>query len=270
MITGDHKLTAAAIAAELGLEGEAISGAGLDDLSDQQLRQRIENIAVFARVTPEHKVRLVQTLRAVGHVVAMTGDGVNDAPALKNADIGVAMGGRGTDVAREASDIVLLDDRFESMVAAIRLGRRIYDNLQKAILFILAIHVPIAGLTMLPVILKLPLFLLPIHIVFLELIIDPACSLIYEVEAEEPDIMTRKPRKADAPILQGRDLASTLVQGAVILGLVLGIYMGLLHYGHPAAQARTGAFLTLILSNVSLILVNRARNKGVIDALRSE
>ncbi len=269
MLTGDYPETARSIARSLGLPDQVVSGRELSHMADLRLRQVVRTVSVFARVTPEQKLRIVTALKASGERVAMTGDGVNDAPSLKWADIGVAMGGRGTDVAREASDIVLLDDRFESMVAAIRLGRRIYDNLQKAILFILAIHVPIAGLTMLPVILKLPLFLLPIHIVFLELIIDPACSLIYEVEAEEPDIMTRKPRKADAPILQGRDLTSTLVQGAVILGLVLGIYMGLLHYGHPAAQARTGAFLTLILSNVSLILVNRARNKGVIDALRS-
>jgi Ca2+-transporting ATPase len=164
---------------------------------------------------------------------------------------------------------VLLDDSFTSMVAAIRLGRRIYDNLQKAILFILAIHVPIAGLTILPVVLKLPLLLLPVHIVFLELLIDPACSLVYEAEAEEADIMTRKPRSSGARLLPLGNLLSTLVQGAAILALVLGMYVGLLRQGHPVEQARSGAFLTLILSNLSLILVNRARNAGILNTLKS-
>jgi Ca2+-transporting ATPase len=270
MLTGDYPGTARSIAQKLGLPDQVTDGQELSRTDDLRLQQIVRSTSVFARVTPEQKLRIVTALKLTGERVAMTGDGVNDAPSLKWADIGVAMGGRGTDVAREASAIVLLDDSFTSMVSAIRLGRRIYDNLQKAIFFILAIHVPIAGLTILPVILKLPLILLPVHIVFLELIIDPACSLIYEAEKEEADIMIRKPRKAKARIVQPRDLLATIAQGTVILGLVLAIYTELLHYGHPVEQARAGAFLTLIFSNLSLILVNRARSTSIIDTLKSQ
>lgn len=269
MLTGDYPETARSIARQLTLPEQVASGQEISRMDDLKLQQIVRSTSVFARVTPEQKLRIVSALKQNGERVAMTGDGVNDAPSLKWADIGVAMGGRGTDVAREAASIVLLDDSFTSMVSAIRLGRRIYDNLQKAVLFILVIHVPIAGLTILPVVMKLPLILLPVHIVFLELIIDPACSLIYEAEQEEPDIMSRKPRGPDAKLISLRDLLATLAQGIVLLCLVLAIYSGLLHYGHPVPQARAGAFLTLILSNLGLIVVNRSRTIAVWEAFRS-
>ena len=163
-------------------------------MNDAELAQRVRTATVFARIMPEQKLRIVNALKANGEIVAMTGDGVNDAPSLKAAHIGIAMGGRGTDVAREASSIVLLDDDFGSIVKAIRLGRRIYDNLRKAMGFIFAVHVPIAGLALLPLIFGLPILFGPMHIAFLEMVIDPVCSLVFEAETEEDDVMRRPPR----------------------------------------------------------------------------
>ncbi|HEX7285748.1 MAG TPA: HAD-IC family P-type ATPase, partial [Candidatus Angelobacter sp.] len=196
MITGDYPVTAQNIARQIHLKDpeKVITGAELDSLSDSDLKSRIREVNVFARVVPEQKLRLVQALKANGEVVAMTGDGVNDAPALKAADIGIAMGARGTDVARESAALVLLDDDFSSLVQAIRLGRRIYDNLKKVNSYLLAVHVPIAGVTLIPVLLRWPLVLLPLHVVFLELIIDPTCSIAFEAEPEETNVMRRPPR----------------------------------------------------------------------------
>src|SRR6185369_14922157 len=184
MITGDYPGTAQNIARQIGLEpaGEVITGPELDRMSDAELQRRIDSVNIFARVVPEQKLRLVNALKANGEVVAMTGDGVNDAPALKAAHIGIAMGERGTDVAREAASLVLLDDDFSSIVEAVRQGRRIFDNLKKGMAYILAIHVPIAGMTLIPVLMEWPLVLLPVHIAFLHLIIDPACSIVFEAE----------------------------------------------------------------------------------------
>ena len=195
MITGDYPGTAQSIAREIGLQNasEVISGPMLDVMSDEVLADRIKSVNLFARMVPEQKLRLVQALKANGEVVAMTGDGVNDAPALKAAHIGVAMGGRGTDVAREAGSIVLLDDAFESIVKGVRTGRRIFNNLKKAMLYIFVVHIPIAGLSLVPVLLGWPLLLLPVHIVFLELIIDPACTVVFEAEREESGVMSRPP-----------------------------------------------------------------------------
>ena len=195
MITGDYPATARAIAAQAGLDaGDLIGGDELQGLSDAELRAARARPTVFARISPEQKLRIVNALKADGEIVAMTGDGVNDAPSLKAAHIGIAMGGRGTDVAREASSIVLLDDDFGSIVKAVRLGRRIYDNLRKAMGFILAVHVPIAGLSLMPLLFGLPILFGPMHIAFLEMVIDPVCSLVFEAETEEDDVMPRPPR----------------------------------------------------------------------------
>ena len=201
MITGDYPATARAIARQAGLDAEdLVTGEELEQLSEAALAQRVRTATVFARIMPEQKLRIVNALKANGEIVAMTGDGVNDAPSLKAAHIGIAMGGRGTDVAREASSIVLLDDDFGSIVKSVRLGRRIYDNLRKAMGFIFAVHVPIAGLALLPLLFGLPILFGPMHIAFLEMVIDPVCSLVFEAETEEDDVMRRPPRAPDEPL----------------------------------------------------------------------
>src|SRR5512139_2526573 len=189
--------TARNIARQVGLSPAdmVITGSELDGLSDEALRERVKHVNIFARVVPEQKLRLVEALKANGEIVAMTGDGVNDAPALKSAHIGIAMGGRGTDVARESAAMVLLDDDFSTIVQAVRQGRRILDNLKKAFAYIFSVHVPIAGMSLLPILFKWPLVLLPVHVVFLELIIDPSCSVVFEAEPEERGVMNRPPRR---------------------------------------------------------------------------
>ena len=223
MITGDYPLTAQNIGRQIGLAhtDQCITGSELEQMSEAELKERIRTATLFARAVPEQKLRIVNALKANGEVVAMTGDGVNDAPALKSADIGIAMGGRGTDVARESSSLVLLDDNFTSIVSAVRLGRRIFDNLKKAMAYIFSIHVPIAGMSLIPVLFNMPLVLLPVHIVFLELIIDPACSVVFESEKEEPDVMNRPPRHKDEGLFTKKTLALSLLQGFVVLAVVL-------------------------------------------------
>lgn len=269
MITGDYPGTALAIAREAGLEGnEVMTGAELDQLSADELSMRLRSVNIFARVVPDQKLKLVNAFKANGEVVAMTGDGVNDAPALKAAHIGIAMGGRGTDVAREAASLILLDDDFSSIVDAIRLGRRIYDNLRKAMTYILAIHVPIAGLSLLPVLFGWPLIFFPVHIAFLQLIIDPVCSIVFEAEREEADTMNRPPRCADEALFGGWNLGLSLLQGVGVLLLSISVFAIALHQDMGDGQSRALAFTTLVVANIALIFTNRVRNKSFIAALR--
>jgi Ca2+-transporting ATPase len=218
----------------------------------------VRDTATFARILPEQKLRIVEALKAGGEIVAMTGDGVNDAPALKAAHIGVAMGQRGTDVAREAAAVVLLDDDFGAIVRAVRMGRRIFDNLRKAMGFVLAMHVPIAGLAFPPLALGLPPLLGPVHIAFLELVVDPVCSIAVEAEPDEADVMRRPPRDPEGALLSAPLVGWGLVQGAVGLAAPAGAYLLGLWRGMPEEEVRSLTFAALVATAVALTLVNRA------------
>ena len=264
MMTGDHPATAVSVARQAGLSTDApvITGTELAVMSDQTLQARLGSTHIFCRVQPEQKLRLVQAFRARGDVVAMTGDGVNDAPALKAADIGVAMGARGTEVAREAAALVLLEDDFSSLVTAVRYGRRVFANLRKAIVFVVAVHVPIVGLSIVPVLFGWPILLMPVHILFLQLIIDPACSVVFEAEPLEPDAMQLPPRKPDQKLFDRAVMVRGLWQGVGLLLLLILVYAGARAWlvndvaGDDMARALT--FFVLVLSNLGLIHVNRS------------
>jgi Ca2+-transporting ATPase len=267
MITGDYPATARAIARDAGIEnGELLTGADLELLDDEELVGHVRRVSVFARISPSQKLRIVNALKSDGEVVAMTGDGVNDAPALKAAHIGIAMGRRGTDVAREAASLVLLDDDFASIVRAVRLGRRIYDNLRKAMSYILAIHVPIAGLALLPVLLGWPLMLTPMLIALLELIIDPACSVVLEAEPEERDVMSRPPRNPRSHLLSAGLVSWSLLQGVVALGAVTALLVLAFGRGMPPDEMRALAFVMLVGLNLVLIFVNRTFAASLVRA----
>ncbi len=269
MITGDYPVTAQSIARQAGLiADDVVTGAELEKMNDEDLATSIRTATVFARIMPEQKLRIVMALKANGEIVAMTGDGVNDAPSLKAAHIGIAMGGRGTDVAREAASIVLLDDDFGSIIKAIRLGRRIYDNLRKAMGFIFAVHVPIAGLALLPLLFGLPILFNPIHIAFIEMVIDPVCSLVFEAETEEDDVMARAPRPTDEPLFSRHMIIWSLLQGAVAFGLVATIFVVALRLGMPTDEVRALSFFSLVMTIIGLIYVNRSFSASVILALR--
>ena len=278
MITGDYPGTAVNVARQIGLTPAEnyITGPELEAMTDVELMQRIDDVRIFARVVPEQKLRIVDAFKKKGAIVAMTGDGVNDAPALKSADIGIAMGARGTDVARESAALVLLNDDFSSIVAAVRLGRRIFDNLKKAMSYIIAVHVPIAGVSLLPVLCKvvwpganLPLVLLPVQIAFLELIIDPACSVVFEGEPEEEGVMTRPPRDLSQPLFSKRTVVLSLLQGLFVMAIVLMVYGAALWMGLKTPEVRAMTFTTLVIANLGLILTNRSWTRTIRTTLRT-
>lgn len=272
MLTGDHPATARAIARQVGLSerAEIITGDEIVSLDNDILLRRLRDADVCARMQPEQKLRLVQLLQQNGHVVAMTGDGVNDAPALKAADVGIAMGERGTDVARESAALVLLDDSFSSIVAAIRQGRNIYDNITKATRFVFAVHLPIIALTLIPALLHWPVMLMPVHIVLLELLIDPSCAIVFEAEPAAADIMTRPPRNLKANPFTAGNIGFALLQGSGITLILLAGYALLLHLGWMADDIRISVFVSLVLTLFLLILANsdftRSERSGLYQA----
>jgi len=270
MITGDAPGTALAVASTLGIDTGAghLTGADLDTLSDDAVGESVGRVNVFARVTPQQKLRLVRSLQGRGEVVAMTGDGVNDAPALRAADVGVAMGQRGTDVAREAAAIVVTDDHIVSIADGIEQGRGIFDNLRKAMAYIVSVHVTIVGLALLPLAVShWPLVLLPLQIALLELIIDPACSVVFQAEQHDPQVMEHPPRRPGAPILGRGALVISLAQGASVMAAVVAVYLAAVAQGRPPDEVRSVTFTALALSNLCLILVNRSWRLSVVDAL---
>lgn len=267
MITGDYPITAKNIATEIGLSNSelCITGQELQIMTDDELCEKIKEVNVFARVIPEQKLKIVNALKKNNEIVAMTGDGINDAPALKAANIGIAMGEKGTDVAREASSLVLMDDNFSSIVGAIKMGRRIFDNLQKALGYTFTIHVPIAGLSLIPILLgsNFPLILLPVHIVFLELIINPACSVIFEAEKAEKNAMNRPPKRIDEPFFGSKKIIFSCLQGLGILIITLCIYFLGLYFGYDTNAVRAMTFITLMSSNIAVILTNRSKTENI-------
>src|ERR1700694_1769766 len=269
MITGDFPGTAREIARQAGIAvEEVLTGAQIAAMADAELAQAVERVSVFARVVPQQKLRLVNAYKAAGEVVAMTGDGVNDAPALKAAHIGVAMGRRGTDVAREAAALVLLEDDFGSIVETVRLGRRIYENIRNAMRYIISVHVPIAGMSFLPLAFGGPLFLFPVHVVFLEFVIDPACTLVYEAERSERGVMERPPRDPRAPLFDARMLGISLLLGATMLLAVSAAYWWALTAGWAEGETRALGFAAIVVGNLALIFVNRSRDRLLVETLR--
>jgi Ca2+-transporting ATPase len=272
MITGDYPGTAKNIARQIGLKNneEFITGSELDGMSDKILKEKIRSINIFARVVPQQKLRIVSALKANGEIVAMTGDGVNDAPALKSAHIGVAMGAKGTDVARESSSIVLLDDDFTSIVNGVRMGRRIFDNIRKAMSYVLAVHIPIAGVTMLAVLLRWPLMLLPVHILFLELIIDPSCSVVFEAGKEEKNVMRRPPRNPKEKIFNRRTVLFSTIQGIIILSAVALLFYFTYNITNSETEARALSFSTLVILSLFLIVIEKSGNSSIFESIKEK
>jgi P-type Ca2+ transporter type 2C len=274
MITGDNGLTASSIARQIGMpnSSQVINGDELDQMNDEELRLRIQDNNIFARVVPEHKMRIVMAFKDNGEVVAMTGDGVNDAPALKYADIGIAMGKRGSEVSREAADLILMDDNFSTIVSTIQDGRRIYDNIRKSVGYVFTIHIPIAFASLAAPLLNIPpahLLLLPLHVVLLELIIDPTCSIVLERQPPEHNIMSRPPRDPSEKILSAGILFKSILQGIVIFAASFGLYLLFLGlYPDDPSLARTMGLVTIILSNLFLVQVNSSNYDFAIQSMR--
>ena len=271
MITGDHPNTAIAIAKMIGLPNPSrcVTGPEIESSSDAELHQLIPHVSVFARVIPEHKLRIVRALQSLGEIVGMTGDGVNDAPALRAADIGIAMGKRGTDVAREAASLVITDDDYSSIAHGIHRGRATYANLQKAMSYVVAIHIPIFGLALLPIFsTSWPLILLPGLVAFHEVIIDPACSIVFEEESPDPEIMKRQPRGIKSKIFSRSELILSIAQGATVFLAILTLFLFSLNAGRSEAEIRSLVFGSLMLSNVGLILTNRSRTLTILQTFR--
>jgi Ca2+-transporting ATPase len=238
-------------------------------MSDDQLFAAVEYVSVFARTKPEQKLRLVRALQRRGEVVAMSGDGVNDAPALRAADIGIAMGERGTDVAREAASLVITDDNFVSIAEGVRLGRGIFDNLRKAMSYVIAVHVSIFGMALFPLFNQdWPLVLLPLQLALLELVIDPACSIVFEAEDHDPHLMSQPPRRKSEPLFGRGRITIAVLQGVVVFVTVVGVYGWAVWSGKPDGEIRSLTFATLVLANLGLIMVNRSWRLSILGTIR--
>ena len=274
MITGDNGVTASSIAKKIGMQNsdQIITGDKLDKMSDGELREAVKSVSIFSRVIPEHKMRIVKAFKENGEIVAMTGDGVNDAPALKYADIGVAMGKRGSEVSREAADLILMDDNFSTIVDTVKDGRRIYDNIRKAISYVFTIHIPIALSSLLAPMLGINpanLFLLPLHVVLLELVIDPTCSIVLERQPAEENVMDRMPRKAKEKILTSRVLLTSVLQGLVVFAASFGTYyVMLINNPGSAPAARAMGLAIVMLANLLLVFVNSSDHDSVFHSIR--
>lgn len=273
MITGDHPLTAKTIASNIGIENshKVITGAEINKMSEEELRERVQEYNLFARVLPLHKMRIVKALKDQGEIVAMTGDGVNDSAAQKIADIGIAMGKHGSEVCREAAEMILLDDKFDNTLDALKDGRRIYQNIIKTIGYVFAIHIPIALISLAGPLLGIDaksLMLLPIHIVLLELVMDPTCSIALERQPAEERLMKMPPRRSTDQILSRMRLIKSIVQGTMIFMASFGLFYGMLLLDYPPELARTVGFTVLVISSCTLIIVNCSDTDSIIKILR--
>ncbi len=269
MITGDYYKTAMAIGQEIGLKfsKRSITGDEIEKMDDYELREAVKECDVFSRVIPSHKMRIVKALKDNGEIVAMTGDGVNDAPALKDANIGIAMGKRGTEVAKEASDMIILDDSFTTIVDTVRDGRRIFTNIRKAMIYILIIHIPIVALALFSPMFNLPQILLPMHIMLLELIIDPTCSIIFELEPEEANVMKQPPRSPKEPLLTEKMVKMTLLLGTTLFLAAFLPFHYLVDNGFSVSYARSFSLVVLLIGNMILVLVSSSGSKPIIKEL---
>lgn len=271
MITGDYPETARSIGREILFKNHEhlLTGSEIEQMDKAVLAESLKKVGIVARTVPEQKLNIVRALQADGEVVAMTGDGVNDAPALKAADIGIAMGNKGTDVAREASAIILLDDNFSSIVDGIRTGRRIFDNLQKAMSYIMAIHMPIIGLALIPAVIKnIPVLMMPLHIVFLELVIDPVCSIAFEYEQEEKNVMSRPPRNRDKKFFGLQRIMVSVFKGLLLLLMVICIYLLSVQEGHSEGEARAITFIALITGNIALVMSSLSETRSFLSVFK--